>query len=109
MSSLLLTDYLPQSSSPSKLLATRVLKKTLLCLDDSGAIHVICLQTMMTRFVWSKEEVLDIVLVEDNGDAGKLNILMTVAKEFFESGRALQMREFPSFQLLYELEVLYCS
>ncbi len=45
------------------------------------------------------------VLIEDAGDCQKLNILLTVAKPDGES--VLQMREFPSFCLLYELEVLW--
>ncbi len=48
-------DYLPQGDvSPARLAATRVLKNTLVCLDDSGTVHVICLRTMATVFLWSK-------------------------------------------------------
>ncbi len=68
-------DYLSNTCSPSKLLPTRycthfvhcailhdtifivdfrVLKDLLLCLDDSGAIHVICTDIFVTMDVWSK-------------------------------------------------------
>ncbi len=47
---------------------------------------------------------LDLILIEDTGDRQKMNMLMTVASDN-GSSTLLQMREFPSFSLLYETEV----
>ena len=96
--------------SPASLLATRVRRDRLLCLDDMGAVHVICPRMLVATNVWTREKVLDMVLIEDEGDLQKLSLLMTVSK--LDGSHALQMREFPSFRLMYELEVgrgVFCS
>ncbi len=48
------TDYLPQSSSVHILRPTRVVANLLLCVDDSGAVHEICLCTFIVLRVWAK-------------------------------------------------------
>ncbi len=53
---------------------------------------------------FAQEEVLDLVLIEDEGDCNSFKMLMLVASEK-EDSAVLQMREYPSFELIYQLEV----
>ena len=77
-------------------------------LDSFGCLHMICPYTMLEIFCWNKEKVLEFVLLEDEGDT-QLNLLM-VTERISELNKCevdtnLQIREYPSFHLNYELKV----
>ena len=75
------------------------------CLDSSGALFTVCAVTMLAFDVWQEATVLDFVLMEDHGDGGqhRLKILLSVREE--DGTFRMQMREYPGFELLYELDV----
>ncbi|TRY72764.1 hypothetical protein TCAL_00185 [Tigriopus californicus] len=98
-------DYLDQAPSfVQQLKMSRVLRNVLFSLDNHGQMHMTCLHTLITLQVWSEEQVLDFVLIEDEGDL-KIKILMFIQSMDKTGEYLLQMREHPSFELLYELPV----
>eukprot|EP00095_Tigriopus_kingsejongensis_P006550 maker-scaffold515_size150689-snap-gene-0.33 protein:Tk06550 transcript:maker-scaffold515_size150689-snap-gene-0.33-mRNA-1 annotation:"kinetochore-associated protein 1" len=99
-------DYLATNERPDpKLLKTsRVLRNVVFCLDNCGQLHMICLHSLITLQVWAQERVLDFVLMEDAGDL-KIKMIMIVESQTDPDQHRLQMREHPTFELLYELQV----
>ena len=81
-------------------------RNDIFCLDTEGRIYTVCRRTMMVRRVWNERNVLDFVLMEDDRVSRKLRILMRVEGTKKDPAQhVLQLREFPSFELLYELDV----
>ena len=80
-------------------------------MSKNGVIDVVCAFTMMSINQWKDETVKELALIEDENDP-ILKMLMIVTrskgKTAFET--LLQIREFPKFELLYELKVTpYCK
>ena len=81
-------------------------RNVIFCLDTEGQIYTVCRRTMMIRRVWKERNVRDFVLMEEEGEGRKLRLLMTVEGTKMDPNQlVLQLREFPSFDLLYELDV----
>ena len=76
-------------------------------LDKSGCLHILCLHTLLEIFSWKEETVVDFVLLDEG--QGLLNLLMVSeranAKDEKITDTYLQIREYPSFRLIYELKV----
>lgn len=76
----------------------------LFCLTDSGELVLVCGLTMLKidAFQELHGKVLGFSLLAEEGQTERFQILMTVSRDdcFF-----LQMRDFPSFELVYEIEV----
>ena len=84
----------------------RCRKNVIFCLDTDGRIYTVCRCTMMVRRVWNERKARDFVLMEEEGESRKLRILMTVEGTKQDPEQlVLQLREFPSFELLYEMDV----
>ena len=84
------------------------LNNVIFVLDSLGWLHIVCTYTMLEIFVWNQEKVLEFILMEDDGDA-QLNLLMVIERQNEKHQKLtdtyLQIREYPSFQLVYELKV----
>jgi len=100
-------DFSPETNcDPHTLTCSSVSANLLFCVDQNGCLQVVDSHSMLLIQTWSKEEILTLTLIEDFGKEEKVSMLMIVAnEERYESGFALQMREYPSFALLYELQV----
>ena len=74
-------------------------------LDQYGSLHIVCSFSLLELFVWNEEKVLNFVLYEEHEH---LNILMVTERQNDtnqEVLHTLQIREYPTFHLIYELKV----
>ncbi|XP_040565262.1 kinetochore-associated protein 1 [Lepeophtheirus salmonis] len=72
----------------------------MLILDKvNGHLYVVCSLTLVLLKSWTIEPLNNIVLLEESSEEAELKIIMITRRE------TLQIREFPSFELMYELEV----
>ena len=76
-----------------------------IALDNHGSLHIVCSSTFLEIFVWKEENVLDFVLLEERE---QMNLLLVTEQcnEIHQTiTYALQIREYPSFKLIYKLIV----
>ena len=82
-------------------------------MSNSGVVNVVCALTMMNLYEFEMDKVKGLALIEDENDP-VLKLFLTVERcstklddnvETF-----LQIVEYPSFEILYELKVApYCK
>ena len=79
-------------------------------MSKNGVIDVECALTMMSINQWKEENVKELALIEDENDPIlKMLMIITRSKGKMAFETFLQIREFPKFELLYELKVTpYC-